>query len=51
VEVRGAPETQRRVESAWTGAERRRLRRWLAWASAITISLVFALYLLAALIP
>lgn len=48
VEVRGAPETRRRVEQAWTGSARARLGRWLAWASAITLSLI-ALLLVAAL--
>jgi hypothetical protein len=48
VEVRGAPGTRRRVELAWTEAEQGNLRRWLAWASAITVSLVLFLYLLAA---
>lgn len=49
VEVRGAPETRRRVERQWTPDEERRLGRWLAWASAITLSLVVALFLLAVL--
>ena len=49
VEVRGAPETRRRVEVHWSPGEQRRLGRWLGWASAITLSLVVVLYLLAAL--
>lgn len=47
--MRGAPETRRRVEKSWTEAERRRLGRWLSWASAITLSLILALYLLVVL--
>jgi hypothetical protein len=50
VEVRGSPLTRRRVERAWTSSEDRRLSRWLGWASAITLSLVVALYLLAVLL-
>jgi hypothetical protein len=51
VEVRGAPETRRRVERSWTADEQARLRRWLAWASAVTLGLVLALLLLASLAP
>jgi len=47
VEVAGRPETRRRVELPWDEAERRRLRAWLVWSSAITVSLVLALYALA----
>jgi len=49
VEVAGRPETRRRVELPWDEAERRRLRAWLVWSSAITVSLVLALYALARL--
>lgn len=47
VAVAGRPETRRRVEVAWDESERRRLRAWLAWSSAITVSLVLVLFFLA----
>jgi hypothetical protein len=47
VEVAGHPETRRRVEVPWDERERSRLRAWLIWSSAITLSLVLALYALA----
>jgi len=50
VEVRGAPGTRRRIERAWDADELGRLRRWLAWSSAITVSLVLVLLLAAILL-
>jgi hypothetical protein len=50
VEVAGRPETRRRVEVPWDEAEERRLRAWLFWSSAITLSLVAVLYVLARLL-
>jgi len=47
VEVAGRPETRRRVEVPWDERERSRLRTWLFWSSALTLSLVLALYALA----
>jgi len=47
VEVAGRPETRRRVQVPWDEGERSRLRAWLFWSSAITLSLVLALYALA----
>jgi len=47
VSVAGRPETRRRVEVSWDENERRRLRAWLVWSSAITVSLVLVLFLLA----
>ena len=47
VEVAGRPETRRRVEVPWDEGERRRLRAWLFWSSAVTVSLVIVLYVLA----
>jgi len=47
VEVAGQPETSRRVELPWGEEQERALRRWLAWASALTLGLVVVLYLLA----
>jgi hypothetical protein len=47
VAVAGRPETRRRVEVSWDESERRRLRAWLVWSSAITVSLVLVLFLLA----
>jgi len=49
VEVAGRPQTRRRVELPWSEAESRRLGRWLAWASALTLGLVLLLYLAARL--
>ena len=43
----GRPETRRRVELPWDECERSRLRAWLLWSSAVTVSLVLALYALA----
>ena len=51
VEVAGRPETRRRVEVPWDDGERRRLRGWLFWSSAITLSLVLVLYILARMAP
>ena len=45
----GRPESRRRVEVAWSEAEARRLRRWLAVSSGVTLGLVLLLYLLARL--
>lgn len=47
VAVAGRPETRRRVEVSWDEGERRRLRAWLVWSSAITLSLVVVLLVLA----
>lgn len=47
VAVAGRPETRRRVEVAWDESERRRLRSWLVWSSAITLALVLVLFVLA----
>ena len=47
VAVAGRPETRRRVEVSWDDNERRRLRAWLVWSSAITLSLVLVLFVLA----
>lgn len=47
VEAAGRPETRRRVEAPWDEGERRRLRAWLLWSSAVTVSLVLMLYVLA----
>jgi hypothetical protein len=47
VAVAGRPETRRRVEVSWDESERRRLRAWLVWSSAITVSLVLVLFFLA----
>jgi len=50
VEVLGDPATRRRVEVPWKDAEsRRRMRRLLLLASAVTLGLVPLLYLLARL--
>lgn len=49
IEVAGRPESRRRVEVAWSEAEARRLRRWLAVSSGVTLGLVLLLYLLARL--
>lgn len=50
VQVVGRPETARRVEVAWTPAERRRLATWLVWSSFVTVALVLVLYVLARLL-
>jgi hypothetical protein len=50
VAVAGRPETRRRVEVSWDENERRRLRAWLLWSSAITLSLVLVLLVLARLL-
>jgi hypothetical protein len=47
VEVTGRPETRRVVEVPWTEADQARLRRWLAWSTAITLGLIGVLYALA----
>jgi hypothetical protein len=47
VEVAGRPATRRRVAVAWTAEESRRLRRWLAWSTVLTLGLVVVLYALA----
>jgi hypothetical protein len=44
VAVAGEPETATRVTVAWTADESRRLRRWLAWSTALTLGLVLVLY-------
>lgn len=49
VEVAGRPESRRRVEVAWSEAEARRLRAWLAVSSLVTLGLVLLLYLVARL--
>jgi hypothetical protein len=43
----GRPATRRRVEVPWGEEEERRLRRWLAWSTALTLGLVLVLYLVA----
>jgi hypothetical protein len=50
VAVAGRPETRRRVEVSWDENERRRLRAWLLWSSAITLLLVLVLFVLARLL-
>jgi hypothetical protein len=50
VEVAGRPETRRRVEVPWDETEERRLSTWLFWSTAITLSLVAVLYVLARLL-
>jgi hypothetical protein len=47
VEVAGEPATRQRVSVAWNEGESRRLRRWLAWSTGLTLALVFVLYALA----
>ena len=47
VEVVGEPATRKRVAVAWSEHESRRLRRWLAWSTALTLGLVLVLYALA----
>jgi len=47
VEVAGRPETRRVVEVPWSPADDSRLRRVLAWSTAITLGLVVVLYVLA----
>jgi hypothetical protein len=47
VEVAGRPETRRRVELPWDEAQRRRLFRWLALSTALTLGLVLALLAIA----
>jgi hypothetical protein len=47
VQVAGRPETRCQVSVPWTGEDQQRLRRWLAWSSALTLGLVALLYLLA----
>ena len=47
VEVTGQPATRRRVAVTWTADESRRLRRWLAWSTVLTLGLVIVLYALA----
>ena len=44
VEVSGEPQTRRRVTVPWTPDEARRLRRWLAWSTGLTLGLVVVLY-------
>ena len=44
VEVAGEPGTRTRVAVPWTADESRRLRRWLAWSTALTLGLVLVLY-------
>jgi hypothetical protein len=50
VEVAGRPETRRRVELPWDETQRRRLSRWLALSTVITVALVLVLYALARLL-
>jgi hypothetical protein len=47
VEASGRPDSRVRVEVPWTESDARRLRRWLAWSTAITLGLVFVLLALA----
>jgi hypothetical protein len=47
VEVAGRPQTRRRIELPWDEAQRRRLFRWLALSTAVTLGLVLALLALA----
>jgi len=47
VQVTGRPETLRRVEIPWDGAERHRLSTWLLVASIVTVALVGVLFVLA----
>jgi hypothetical protein len=47
VEVKGQPENRVRVEMPWAPADDLRLRRWLAWSTAVTLGLVFVLLALA----
>jgi hypothetical protein len=49
VEVAGRPQTRRRVELPWDEAQRRRLSRWLAVSTAVTLALVVVLLALARL--
>jgi hypothetical protein len=49
IEAAADPGTHTRVEIPWTPADARRLRRWLAWSTAITLWLVVVLLLLAVL--
>ena len=42
--VAGEPQTRTRVAVPWTADEARRLRRWLAWSTALTLGLVVVLY-------
>jgi hypothetical protein len=47
VEVAGRPQTRRRIELPWDEVQRRRLFRWLALSTAVTLGLVLALLALA----
>jgi uncharacterized membrane protein len=47
IEAAGRPGTRQRVEIPWDAAETRRLHRWLAWSTAITLGLVLVLLALA----
>ncbi len=49
VEVAGRSGTRRRVEVPWDETERRRLVRWLAISTTVTLALVLVLYALARL--
>ena len=49
VEATGRPGVRRRVEVPWDDGQRRRLYRWLAVASVVTLALVVVLYALARL--
>lgn len=44
VEIRGRPETRRRIEVPWTDGETARLRRWLVWSTVLTLALVGVLF-------
>lgn len=50
VEVVGHAEQRLRVELPWGEEQERALRRWLAWASSLTLGLVGLLYLLVRLL-
>jgi anti-sigma factor RsiW len=47
VEAVGVPDARTRVEMPWAASDERRLRRWLAWSTAVTLGLVFVLLALA----
>ena len=47
ISVAGEPRSRTRVTVPWTADETRRLRRWLAWSTALTLGLVVVLYVAA----
>jgi hypothetical protein len=47
IEAAADPAARTRVEIAWTPGDAQRLRRWLAWSTAITLGLVVVLLVLA----